>query len=249
MTILKIVVEEYVNHITPYHFNVIVDPASFINEKWYRTNWMTVEFSLVYRWHSALPETLTYDGREIPMHETLWSNDLITSRGLGVLFEEASSQPGTQIGLFNTAVFLNEVELDSVEWGRFTQMASYNDYREIVQHPRLTDFDQITGDQETQQLLKNLYGEVENLELYVGLYAEDARKNAAVPLLIERLIAIDAFSVVLTNPLLAERVFNEKTFSKVGWQEIQKTQTLSDLVHRNIPPGDRKYKVTFDQRF
>ena len=247
VTILKIVVEEYVNHITPYHFNVIVDPASFTNEKWYRTNWMTVEFSLVYRWHSALPETLIYDGKEIPMDDTLWSNDLLTSRGLGILFEEASSQPGTQIGLFNTAEFLLPVELASVHWGRETQMASYNDYREMVQHPRLTDFDQITEDEETQELLKDLYGEVENLELYVGLYAEDARKNAAVPLLIERLIAIDAFSVVLTNPLLAERVFNEKTFSEVGWQEIQKTQTLSDLVHRNTPSGDRTYKVTFDQ--
>ncbi len=243
--ILKIVVEEYVNHITPYHFNVIVDPISFVREQWYRTNWMTVEFSLVYRWHSALPETLIYDNEAIPMETTLWNNELLTSRGLGALFEEASCQPGTQIGLFNTAEFLLPVELASVEWGRYTQMASYNDYREMCQYPRVTDFNQITGDPEKQALLKQFYGHVDNLEFYVGLYAEDARQNAVIPILIERLIAIDAFSVVLTNPLLAERVFNEKTFSPIGWQEIQKKQTVSDLVNRNLSQSERKYHVSF----
>ncbi len=245
--ILNIVVEEYINHITPYHFNVIVDPASFTKESWYRTNWMTVEFSLVYRWHSALPEKLIYDGQEIPMETTLWNNELLTNRGLGALFEETCSQAGTQIGLFNTADFLLPVELASVNWGRQTQMASYNDYREICQYPRVTDFNQITGDKETQKMLKDLYGHVDNIEFYVGLYAEDPRENSVIPLLIERLIAIDAFSSALTNPLLAERVFNEKTFSPVGWQEIQNTKTLSDIVNRNIPQQDKKYRVTFDR--
>jgi len=39
--ILRIVVEDYVNHITPYHFKVVTDPLAFSNEKWYRQNWMT----------------------------------------------------------------------------------------------------------------------------------------------------------------------------------------------------------------
>lgn len=248
VTILKIVVEEYVNHITPYHFNVIADPTPFSRESWQRTNWMTVEFSLVYRWHSALPEELIYDGKTIPMESTLWSNDLLTERSLAELFDEASSQPGCQIGLLNTADFLLPVELASINWGRQTQMASYNDYRELTKHPRVTDFDQITGNTHIQKLLKDLYGNVDNIEFYVGLYAEDERKNSTLPLLVERLIAIDAFSAVLTNPLFAPRVFNEDTFSKVGWQEIQNTHTLSDLVHRNIPQNDKKYRVTFNRK-
>jgi prostaglandin-endoperoxide synthase 2 len=125
-------------------------------------------------------------------------------------------------------------------------MASYNDYREIVKRPRVTDFDQITADTEKQDLLRKLYGHVDNIEFYVGLYAEDDRKDSAIPLLIERLIAIDAFSAVLTNPLLSERVFNEQTFSPVGWKEIQATNTLSDLVHRNVPQRVKEYRVTFD---
>lgn len=246
VVIMKIVVEEYINHLTPYHFKFFVDPASFTDEKWYRTNWMTLEFSLVYRWHSALPDTLAYDGKKVPMVTSLWNNQMLIDRGLGTLFEEACSQPAGRIGLFNTDDFLVEMtELASVRLGRVAQMASYNDYREMAGYPRVTDFNQITSDPDVQRLLKQLYGDVDKIELYVGLYAEDVRESSALAPLIGRLVGIDAFSQALTNPLLAENIFNEKTFSPVGWEVIQSTNTLSDLVNRNTPQQDKPYRVTF----
>lgn len=70
------------------------------------------------------------------------------------------------------------------------------------------------------------------------------REGSALPPLIGRLVGIDAFSQALTNPLLAENVFNADTFSPVGLKIIQETNTVSDLVHRNIPEG-KKYDITF----
>ncbi len=243
--ILKIVVEEYVNHITPYHFKFLADPLSFTNERWYRQNWMSVEFSLVYRWHSMLPEEIVYDGKKIPASETQWNNDLIIRKGLGAIFAESCSQPAALLGLFNTATPLIPVELASIRFGREAKVRSYNDYRELCQYPRVTDFAQISSDENVRRELKDLYGHVDNIELYVGLYAEDLRENSALPPLVGRLIGIDAFSQVLTNPLLSEHVFNPETFSPVGWEEIQKTRTLSDLLHRNISPTDKDYRVSF----
>ena len=52
--LIRIVVEEYINHIAPYHFKFKAQPQSFYDQKWYRTNWMTVEFNLLYRWHSLV---------------------------------------------------------------------------------------------------------------------------------------------------------------------------------------------------
>jgi len=46
---------------------------------------------------------------------------------------------------------------------------------------------------------ETIVGHVDNIELYVGLYAEDLRRNSALPPLVGRLIGIDAFSQVLTN--------------------------------------------------
>jgi prostaglandin-endoperoxide synthase 2 len=241
---LKIVLEDYINHITPYHFQFFVDPPAFIDEKWYRTNWMSVEFTLVYRWHSMLPDKLIHNGKEMPMPESMWNNDMIINKGLGAIFEESCSQPAAQLGLFNTPEFLIPTETASIRAGRAAKLRTYNDYRELCKYPRVTDFNQITGDEDVQKELKRLYGHVDNIELYVGLYAEDLRANSALPPLVGRLIGIDAFSQAFTNPLLAENVFNPETFSPVGWEEIMNTKTLSQVLNRNVP-GGKEYKISF----
>lgn len=241
---LRIVLEDYINHITPYHFQFFTDPQAFTNEKWYRHNWMSVEFSLVYRWHSMLPDTLIHNEQTVPMPASMWNNDMIISKGLGGIFEESCSQPAAQLSLFNTPEFLLHTELASIRMGRESKLRSYNDYRELCKYPRVTDFDQISGDKRVQRELKRLYGHVDNIELYVGLYAEDLRPNSALPPLVGRLIGIDAFSQALTNPLLAENIFNPETFSPVGWEIIHNTKTLSELVHRNIPQGET-YRISF----
>lgn len=248
VVILKIVAEEYVNHITPYIFNFKVDTKSFSYEKWYRQNWATIEFDFVYRWHSALPESFLYDGQQVPMYSSLWNNQMFINKGLGALMEETCSQPATRIGLFNTPDFLVDLtEVPSIKLGRKAQLASYNNYREMCHFPRVTDFEQITGDLDAQRLLRQFYGNVDKIDFYVGLYAEDVRENSAIGPLVGRLIGIDAFSQVLTNPLLSENIFNKDTFSPVGWEIIHNTNQVSDLIHRNIPQTDRKYKVTFDR--
>ncbi len=241
---LKIVLEDYINHITPYHFQFFTDPLSFTNEKWYRTNWMTVEFTLVYRWHSMLPDNLIYDGQKIPMPDSMWNNEMIIKKGLGALFEESCSQPAAQLSLFNTPNFLIPTELASIRLGRAAKLRSYNDYRELCKYPRVTDFNQISSDENVQKELQRLYKHVDNVELYVGLYAEDLRPNSALPPLVGRLIGIDAFSQAFTNPLLSESVFNPETFSPVGWEELMNTKTLAQVVHRNIPPG-KDYRISF----
>ncbi len=245
--LIKIVIEEYINHITPYHFKFILDPTAFTNEKWYRQNWMTVEFNLLYRWHSLVPDKVVLDDTEIPIAKTQWNNDLITNKGLGILFDAASKQPAGDIGLHNTPQFILNTDINSIQLGRDTQLASYNDYREMCKFPRVTDFNQITEDEGTQKDLKALYGHVDNIEYYVGLFAEDTRPNSALSPLIGRLVGIDAFSQALTNPLLAENVFNEKTFSPIGMKIIQDTQSLTEILHRNIPSTNKRFLVSMTQ--
>lgn len=46
--LLKLVIEDYVSHISG--FPLSFDPGAFESERWYRDGWMTVEFSLLYRW-------------------------------------------------------------------------------------------------------------------------------------------------------------------------------------------------------
>jgi prostaglandin-endoperoxide synthase 2 len=50
-----------------------------------------------------------------------------------------------------------------------------------------------------------------------------------------RMVAVDAFSQALTNPLLSEHVFNKDTFTQWGMDLIEITSKLEDVLHRNGP--------------
>ena len=81
--LIKIVIEEYINHITPYHFQLQADPAPFKNERWYRPNWMAIEFNLLYRWHGLIPSTLHVGGVDEPIWQTVFNPALVVEHGVG----------------------------------------------------------------------------------------------------------------------------------------------------------------------
>ncbi len=250
--LIKLVVEEYINHITPYHFRFTLDErlsAMLANASWHRENWASVEFNLVYRWHSLIPSYLSVGGRDLPMAQTLFAGALIPDPGLGRLFEDASHQRAGRIGLFNTDPVLRPVDVVSIADSRVLNLAPYNSYREHCRFPRVRSFDQVSGDERVSGALRELYRDVDDLDLYVGLFAEEpGAPDAMLPPLLTKIIAIDAFSQALTNPLLAPRVFNAATFSPYGLQIIATTRTLSDVLHRNVPEDPRPRFVSMTRR-
>ena len=245
--LIKIVIEEYINHIAPYYFKFRANPSSFWQSSWYRANWMTIEFNLLYRWHSLVTDTVLCGGKEISTDSMQFNNDLLTSRGLAAWFSDSSRHVSGEIGLFNTPNFLIETELASLKLGRCAGLRSYNDYRVAFGYPRVTDFKQISDRDEVVNGLRNVYGRVEQIELYAGLFAEDVREHSALSPLIGRMVGVDAFSQALTNPLLSIHVFNETTFSEVGWRTIQSTKRLEDIVRRNLPSVPDNLVVSFTQ--
>ncbi|WP_250903747.1 peroxidase family protein [Actinomadura sp. NEAU-AAG7] len=250
--VIRLVVEEYVNHITPYHFRFLLDPrlgTTLARVPWHRQNWASVEFNLVYRWHSLIPSRLVVGDAEVPLHATLFGGPLIPKAGLGRLFEDASEQRAGRIGLFNTDPALREVDRTSIEHSRALDLAPYNDYRAHCRFPRVRRFEQISGDPRVSDALRGLYDTVDDIDLYVGLFAEEpGSARAILPPLLTKIIAIDAFSQALTNPLLAPRVLNPATFTSLGMRIIGATRTVSDVLHRNIPEDPRPRFVSMTWR-
>jgi prostaglandin-endoperoxide synthase 2 len=243
--LIKIVVEEYINHISPYWFKILTDPTVAYTASWNRPNWIPVEFNLLYRWHSLVPDSARWGDTTISVADARFDNSRPLQDGLGAAFDSASRSEAWQIGLFNTHPMLELVELASIKQGRDNQLASYNDYREQMRFPRVTRFEQISGDPDIVDGLKRVYKQVDKIEFFPGLFAEDLAERAAVPPLIFRMVAVDAFSHALTNPLLSPNVFNESTFSPAGMQSIENTSSLKDLLERNgVSPG--RYRVSMD---
>jgi prostaglandin-endoperoxide synthase 2 len=243
--LIRVVVEEYINHISPLEFQFFVDPHGFPNERWYRQNWMAVEFTLVYRWHMLIPDTVKLNNVDVSVLNTMWNSDLITSRGLGALFDDASKQPAGRIGLFNSPAFLKKVETDSIDMCRNLNLASYNDYLAQYGFPRVKKFEDISTDPAIVSEMRRLYNnDVDAVDYYVGILADDPAPNAALPNVIGSLVAIDAFSQALTNPLLNPNIYNEETFSPVGMQILNEPASLVDILMRNPTAAQGSFLAT-----
>ncbi len=244
--LIKIVVEEYINHISPYWFRLLSDPTPSYQASWNRENWIPAEFNLLYRWHSLIPEVTRWKGKTVAMAETRFGNESLLQDGLGAALDAASRSEAWRIGLFNTAPMLREVETASLQQGRDNQLASYNDYRAAMRYRRVTRFEQISGDPDIVAALRRLYGSVDRIEFFVGLFAEDLPARSAVPPLIGRMVAVDAFSHALTNPLLSPHVYNERTFTRAGMASIDATSSLRDLAARNLADDAAGVRVSMD---
>jgi prostaglandin-endoperoxide synthase 2 len=242
----KIVIEEYLNHITPFWFQFSCEPGIGNERVWFRPNWMSIEFDLLYRWHALMPDSIDVAPGETRKLENLgWYTTPLVKYSLEELVNSASRQRCMEIGLFNTPRYLLQAEKDSIELARKARLPSYNDYREACHYPRLRSFADITSDRDVQKRLSELYDEnVNNVEFYVGLFAEDIDERAVVPMLMGTMVGVDAFSQALTNPLLDPRIFSADTFSEPGLAEINATRSLYDIVKRvAVGPVDR---VTFE---
>jgi prostaglandin-endoperoxide synthase 2 len=129
---IKIVVEEYINHISPQGLKLRADPSCAWQAKWNRPNWITAEFSLLYRWHSLVPEKMLWDGVAEYAWKFQMDNGPLLKAGLARAFEFVAAQPTAELGLGNSAPFLVPVEVNAVQQGRTNRLASYNDYRALV---------------------------------------------------------------------------------------------------------------------
>ena len=245
---IKIVVEEYINHINSSPFKLRARPEVAYRAKWNRSNWITAEFALLYRWHSLVPQAMTWGGESYDGTSTLLDNSLLLECGLVGSFVDVSSNSATELGLGNSASFLRKAELKAVEQGRFNRLASFALYCQAMGKPVPASFETLVGSssdpvEQTRRSalatrLAELYGNVENLEFYVGLFAEPRTRNSPLPDLVNSMVAMDAFSQALTNPLLSEHIWGNKknrlgTFTKHGLAAIEATATLRDVLERN----------------
>lgn len=157
-----------------------------------------------------------------------------------------SQEPAGKIGLLNTPTFLVDspnrdwpsVEQVTVGLMRKARLRSYNDYREAYGLSRLTSFDELTSDAEVRHRLEALYGDIDKLEWYVGIFAEDYPDYMMMGELMTYMVANDAFTQALTNPLLARNVFNDATFTKTGMRIISDTRSLQEIAARNAASPD-----------
>ncbi len=240
---IKIVVQDYINHISPSAYPIKADPSGAWKAKWNRPNWITTEFSLLYRWHALIPETITWQGEALRTDRSYFMNNApLLSGGLARAFEDISAAQAGELGPRNTASSLLHVEQLSIAQGRHCRLRPFTDYLEYLGRMPINSARDISSDPAVSTLLSEAYGDIDRVDFFAGIFCEDRVKNSPLPRTILSFVALDAFSQALTNPLLSEHVFTppddpmaeHPTFSRYGWDQIAACSTLRDLVVRNV---------------
>eukprot|EP00797_Seminavis_robusta_P009027 Sro1644_g288210.2 (482) ;mRNA; r:22461-23906 len=238
---IKLIVDEYIQHISflPI-YSLDVGPWMW-NATWNKENWISAEFSVLYRFHAMVPSTLHFGGEQIPLMQSLGRNDLFVDGILNLreTFEDLSAQKAMSMEPFNTDTFLLPRETEALRMSRALGFRSYAEYAEYWGYEeRPKTFEDISTDPQVVATLKELYPTVDDVEYYVGLIAQDHRTNGVFGGNLMAAVALDAFSQVYTNPLLSRNLWKEETFSGYGWKLIHEKQTLETLLQRNVPDAE-----------
>jgi prostaglandin-endoperoxide synthase 2 len=133
------------------------------------------------------------------------------------------------------------------------RLAPFNAYRRRWKlHPYKSFFEMTGGDVGLAEELSCLYQDrdgvagVDRVEFSVGLFAETRQKKKSVlPTLLSLMVASDAFSHALTNPLLAAYVFGEGALTEYGLLELERVDCLSQIAKDNCTPGVRPPLTSF----
>lgn len=241
--LMKIVIEEYINHIAGAAI-FSLNPGFGVDKPWYRTNWIALEFNLLYRWHSLVPDYINAGEVAIDVENDIRNNnELLETWGLARAFQTFSMVPAGKIALYNVPKFLWGAENAALRMSRGFRLKSYNDYRAAFNLGRLRDFDELTRDPRTQADLRRVYTTIDRVEFIPGLFAEDADHTALFGDLLNTMVAYDAFTQIYTNPLLAPEIYNENTFTAYGFELFNKTNSILDIAKRNVASI---YRAQFD---
>lgn len=232
--LLTVVVDDYIRHLGG-SFPFSLDRSFAEKERWYRTNRITLEFNLLYRWHSLVPDALNLDGVSIPWTEYRFNNAAIEASGLKRLIEHASRQAAGKMSLFNTPTFLSVAETGSLLQARTFELDGFNAYRKRFRLKPYESIEDLSDDPEVRKALNTLYkGKVDDVEFTVGLLAEKRSGSNVLSPTLQQMVAYDAFTHILTNPVLSTEVHCEGTYSSLGWAIVHEHASLETIVQRNM---------------
>ena len=174
-----------------YGFNLSLDTSIGEGEAWKRSNWISIEFDLLYRWHSLIPNELAIGSNHYGLPEFRNNPKLLLKHGVEKIIHAASMQRAGQIGLMNTHEMFfvplplvekdietnSSIQFRTVKMARDARLQPYNAYRKAFGLKPLKNFEALTDDPLILDQLRKLYGDIDALEWFVGIFAEKPAKG------------------------------------------------------------------------
>uniref|UniRef100_UPI00398EF673 prostaglandin G/H synthase 2-like n=1 Tax=Pristiophorus japonicus TaxID=55135 RepID=UPI00398EF673 len=232
---IKIVIEDYVQHLSGYHFKLKFDPELLFNQQFQYSNRIASEFNTLYHWHPLMPDSFKIEDKDYSYREFLFNNSVLLEHGISNMVDSFSRQiAGRVAGGRNMNPALLKVAITTIEHTRQMRYKSLNEYRKRFALKPYESFEDLTGEKEMSAELKELYGDIDAIEMYPGLMIEKPRPGAIFGETMVELGAPFSLKGLMGNPICSPEYWKPSTFGgKVGF-DIVNTATLKTLVCNNV---------------
>lgn len=94
---IRIVIEDYVQHLSGYHLQLKFDPTLIFSSKFQYQNRIALEFNQLYHWHPLMPNSFFIEGTEITYDKFIYNTSILTQYGVEKLVQAFSTQPAGQV--------------------------------------------------------------------------------------------------------------------------------------------------------
>ncbi|XP_053247405.1 prostaglandin G/H synthase 2 [Podarcis raffonei] len=232
---IKIVIEDYVQHLSGYHFKLKFDPELLFNQRFQYQNRIAAEFNTLYHWHPLLPDTFQIHDQEYTYQQFIYNNSIMLEHGLSHMVESFSRQrAGRVAGGRNVPAAVQKVAKASIDQSRQMRYRSLNEYRKHFMLKPFQSFEELTGEKEMAAELEELYGDIDAMELYPALLVEKPRPGAIFGETMIELGAPFSLKGLMGNVICSPEYWKPSTFGgKVGF-DIVNTASIQNLICNNV---------------
>ena len=195
--------------------------------------------------HSLLQDDIEFLGNDgnalraaVDLDEAFFNPALISAEGIDGLLKYAASAHAAEVdtqvvdGVRNFLIdgpggVMLDLAALNIQRGRDHGLADYNATRIAYGLAPVDSFDDITSDVAQQQALAAVYGDVDNIDLWIGGLAEDHLPGSSLGELVQTIVA-DQFERLRDG----DRYWYENIFSGSDLAQLRNTR-LSDILQRN----------------
>ncbi len=195
--------------------------------------------------HSLLQDDIEFIGNDgkplrdaMDLDEAFFNPSVVSAEGIDGLLKYSASAHAAEVdtqvvdGVRNFLIdgpggMALDLAALNIQRGRDHGLADYNATRVAYGLAPVDSFDDITSDVEQQKALEAVYGDVDNIDLWIGGLAEDHLRGSSVGELVQTIVA-DQFERLRDG----DRFWYENIFSGRDLTLLRNTR-LSDILQRN----------------
>uniref|UniRef100_A0A4W4DR89 Prostaglandin G/H synthase 1 n=1 Tax=Electrophorus electricus TaxID=8005 RepID=A0A4W4DR89_ELEEL len=253
---IRIVVEEYVQHLSAYRLKLKFDPSLLFRSQFQYQNRIAVEFNQLYHWHPLMPDSFFIDGAEIPYSQFIYNTSILMHYGIEKLVQAFSTQQAGQIGGGrNIPQVVSKVAEGVIKESRELRLQPFNEYRKRFNLKPYTSFFEFTGDEELARELEELYEDIDGMEFYPALLIEKTRPGAIFGESMVEMGSPFSLKGLFGNPLCSPEYWKPSTFGGQTGFDVVNSASLEKLVCLNtkwcpyvsfhLPPSDDQSYIAF----